>query len=530
MAYKPFPPPATYFGDHVLVVAPPGQGSRFASIQAAIDYAEAVIPVGEAVGILLAPGYYDEDVILRRDNVHFNGLAGGLGGVMVKSLTVSDCTPASIALFNASGNPAVLVEDATGNRQHGIPETNQYDPLPANVTISPTVGAITHNNLGFRIQSARQLAPIAGDGSLGVGPNSFTSAGAYTFQGNEGGWIIRISGSLLGNDGDYTITGFVGAPPTGTVTINPAPPGGPEGGLTWALYHPENLTQIGGGTFQFEYLDGISNVTTLIAAVAGDPLATTLYTVTGDVPATFFPEGYSYDFVLYTGTKVKTFSMTNIRPARRSNVPAWFAGSGWNPGAGQYNLDSAIYSLRFLGAPVPGNTFLRDVGALISMAFETADGAHPGAPTGVYACNANSPVFLCSVIGEGAVLRNCGSCLSLWSGCFAPAVSDYDATLPEPADNSRQGFGSIKGAYLGGLYATGPDGNNGMVFGTEIMGELKTEATSAQAYTTLVNSAVFGSITIVNLGPSIAMMMGRYMAPCGGAGAAGFSETVGFGT
>lgn len=132
---------STYLGNHVLEVAPRGQGARFKWVQDAIDHAEVKIPVGEDVGILLAPGYYDEDVVLRRNLTHLNGLAGGMAGVGVRSMTVTDATLASLAAFNLSGNPADLVEDATGSRQHGVPRSDVYDPGgPLSFTITPLAG------------------------------------------------------------------------------------------------------------------------------------------------------------------------------------------------------------------------------------------------------------------------------------------------------------------------------------------------------------------------------------------------------
>lgn len=103
--------PLTPIATNVLHVGPAGSGARFSSVQSAIDWAVANIPDGDPVGVLIAPGNYNEDVILRRNNTHFNGLTGGLGGTVIKSFTLTDCTVASVLAFNASGNFGDLVED-----------------------------------------------------------------------------------------------------------------------------------------------------------------------------------------------------------------------------------------------------------------------------------------------------------------------------------------------------------------------------------------------------------------------------------
>jgi hypothetical protein len=346
--------PSTYFGDHVLSVAPAGQGAQFSSIQAAIDYADVSLPDGDGVGILVAPGYYDEDVILRRDNTHFNGLAGGLGGIVVKSMCVSDCTLASIANFRDpahadKGDPTLLVRDAARFAAKAIP---------------------------------------------------------------------------------------------------------------------------------------------------------------------------------------RTISFTNIRFGRRTNVPAWFSGTDgvWDPSTSKYNHDSALFSFSALGAPVAGTTFCGDVLAFISCVTDTAAGAVVNAPNGYYFCYAGNPVFLNSLMGDGVVTHNCGGCLLLKAIALSPLVTFYDATEAEPAGSARQGFGMLGLQAMAGVYAIGPNGNNGFSFGSTIDTEYKTEATDVTAFSYFLNTCINGNLEITNLGPSILMQMGRYSNPCAGAGAAGFTEVVGFGT
>lgn len=346
--------PSTYFGDHVLTVAPAGQGAQFDSIQAAIDYADAALPDGDGVGILIAPGTYNEDVILRRDQTHFNGLAGGLGGIVVKSMCVSDCTLASIANFRDpahadKGDPTKLVRDAVRFATKAIP---------------------------------------------------------------------------------------------------------------------------------------------------------------------------------------RTISFTNIRFGRSVNAPAWFSGTDgvWDPSTSKYNHDSALFSFSALGAPVAGTTFCEDVLALIGCVTDTAAGAVPDAPNGYYFCYAGNPVFLNALAGDGVVTHNVGGCLLLKSVAFSPMVTFYDAAEAEPAGSARQGFAALGLEAFAGMYAIGPNGNNGFAIGSTINAEYKTESTDAAAFTFLLNTTINGNLEITNVGPSILLQMGRYASPCAGAGAAGFSEFIGFGT
>jgi len=343
--------PSTYFGDHVLSIAPAGQGAQFSSVQDAITFAEASLPVGEAVAFLLAPGYYDEDVICRRDNCHFNGLAGGLGGIVIKSMCVSDCTLASIANFR--------------------------DPAHA-------------------------------------------------------------------DKGDTT---------------------------------------------------------KLVEDVA-------------------LPQ------------KPSTISFTNLRFGRGTNVPAWFSGTDgvWDPSTSKYNHDSALFSFSALGAPVAATTFLQDVCAFINCVTDTAAGAVPDAPNGFFLCRAGNPAFLSCIAGDGIVLHNVAGCLMLKSLSFTPMVSFYDTTEAEPAGSTGDGFALMDVQAFAGVYAIGPDGNNGLSIGSTINTEYKTESTNAAAFSYFLNTCINGNLEITNVGPSILLAMGRYSNPCAGAGAAGFTEIVGFGT
>jgi len=97
-------------GDNIFVAAP---NAAYLTVQSAVDAAVAAGP-SEATPklVLVAPGFWNEDVLCRRSCVHFQGL-GGQGVAVLNSLTFSECTVASINNFNASGNPADLVLDAT---------------------------------------------------------------------------------------------------------------------------------------------------------------------------------------------------------------------------------------------------------------------------------------------------------------------------------------------------------------------------------------------------------------------------------
>jgi hypothetical protein len=95
-------------GSRVYVVGVPGSGCPYSTVQSAIAAAETgyVAPLPNRA-VLVTPGDYDEDALVRQNNVHFFGL----GRPRVGSLTFSDCTLKSIDIFNASGAWTDLVAD-----------------------------------------------------------------------------------------------------------------------------------------------------------------------------------------------------------------------------------------------------------------------------------------------------------------------------------------------------------------------------------------------------------------------------------
>lgn len=348
--------PAFPLGSTILTVGPVGSGCQFTSITTALAHAD-TLPPGP-IGILLNPAYYDEDVVLRHNDIHFTGIAGGLGGVVIKSMCVSDCTLASIDAFRLNSSPdkgdfSKLVRDAT---IHSVP-------------------------------------------------------------------------------------------------------------------------------------------------------------------------------------RVVTF--TNVRFHRRTNSPAWFAGTDgvWDPwnglgGGAKYNHDSALYSFMALGAAVPSTQFLDDVCALITCVTDTAVGSVPDAPNGHLFVRAGNPVYLGGVAGDGAQLHNSGGCMMFGGvGGFGACVSFYDDTEPEPNASPRQGFALIGCDMLGGLFAIGKDGNNAMALRC-LFGGWKTEATVVGPGTAATHAYCgnMGAFEITNVGPTLLGLMPRYLVPIAGAGAAGYTEVVGFGT
>lgn len=103
-------PGGSPLGTRVFVVGP---GCAYATVQAAVTAAEAAGPTeATPMQIFIMPGFYNEDVLVRRTCVHLHGL-GGQGAVVLNSLTFSECTVASINNFNASGDPTQLILDAT---------------------------------------------------------------------------------------------------------------------------------------------------------------------------------------------------------------------------------------------------------------------------------------------------------------------------------------------------------------------------------------------------------------------------------
>jgi len=226
----------------------------------------------------------------------------------------------------------------------------------------------------------------------------------------------------------------------------------------------------------------------------------------------------------------RTMSFTNIRFARRTNVPAWFSGTDgvWDPSTSKYCHDSALYSFRALGAPVAGTTFLEDVCAFVNCVTDTAVGSIPNAPNGFYFCFAGNPVFLNSLTGDGVQAHNCGGVLLLNSLGFSPVVAFSDSAEPMPSVGYTSGFAVLGGTFMAGMYAIGAEGVCPFVMAATINAEFKTEATVA-ASTFMANSCVNGNIEITNVGPGIAFFLGRYVAGVG-AGIGGLAVTVGLGT
>lgn len=97
----------TQLGTHVLPVSPTGLGCRFKSVQDAISYAEDTFSPSERALILLSPGTYDEDVLIRKEGINIRGVGGE---PVIKSVTVSDCTIASIDAFTAHGSDYTLLQ------------------------------------------------------------------------------------------------------------------------------------------------------------------------------------------------------------------------------------------------------------------------------------------------------------------------------------------------------------------------------------------------------------------------------------
>jgi len=242
------------------------------------------------------------------------------------------------------------------------------------------------------------------------------------------------------------------------------------------------------------------------------------------------------DPTIHSIPRIVTFS--NCRFHRRVNSPVWFAGTDgvWDPwnglgGGPKYNHDSALYGFMALGAAVPNTEFLDDVLAMVTAVTDTPAGVVPDAPCGFLFVRAGNPVFLGGVVGDGCQMHNCGSCMVIHAGGFAGMVNFYDDTEPEPAASPRQGFGMIASEALGGLFAIGKDGNNAMAL-KSLFGGWKTEATAAGPATAATHAGCvnMGPLEITNVGPTLLGMMPRYMVPCAGAGAAGYSEIIGLGT
>jgi hypothetical protein len=99
-------------GNFVFIAGPLAAGVTYPTAQAAADAAAAAALAnpGQNMVVLLTPGYYPEDVLIRSDRIRVFGL-GAIGAVVVESLTWTDSTLAGLAAFNATGLPASLVRD-----------------------------------------------------------------------------------------------------------------------------------------------------------------------------------------------------------------------------------------------------------------------------------------------------------------------------------------------------------------------------------------------------------------------------------
>ena len=168
--------------------APGGNGSwasPFDTVQAGVDYVSG-LPLSSFEGavVLIMPGTYAEDVVIRRSDVHLQGL-GGQNVVIIKSVTITDCTLASIAAFNASGDPTVLVDAALPDR----PKNNHLRAVTLNRQLN--VPAWT----GDAIASFRALgSPVEG--------NDFCGNELLSWQCN----VVQAAGAAAGKGGLFTAT------------------------------------------------------------------------------------------------------------------------------------------------------------------------------------------------------------------------------------------------------------------------------------------------------------------------------------
>ncbi len=169
---------ADLFGAGVFRV---GSGAHdvYSTVQAAATAAEAAVVAGTYARalVLIAPGTYLEDVLVRTDKVDLIG-QGPQGSVIVRSYTISDATAASIAIFNGNGLKASLAIDAALTN----PPT---DNIAQNVKFIRDAGAAAW--VGDARASVRLLgAPVAG--------GTFLSTGAV-FENCE---IGKANGSAAG--------------------------------------------------------------------------------------------------------------------------------------------------------------------------------------------------------------------------------------------------------------------------------------------------------------------------------------------
>jgi hypothetical protein len=151
-------PRVRHLGNRTFVVTPQ---SQYTTIQAAVVAAEALIPFPSYYNgaiILVGPGDWAEDVVIRHDSIHLVGLCGQ-GCTKIRSVTYTDATLVSLAAFNASGDPSVLVKDATLLHP---PSNNQIREIEIDRWVNSPVWA------GDARASLRILgSPVAGTSFMG---------------------------------------------------------------------------------------------------------------------------------------------------------------------------------------------------------------------------------------------------------------------------------------------------------------------------------------------------------------------------
>ena len=102
-----------------------GDRAEYATIQAAVDAAEAAAPTVTTPACILIPvKQWDEDVVIRKSFVHLQGMVGQ-GACRIRSVTYTNATAASIATYETSDDPADLVAQT----QVDIPSDNQIRDL-----------------------------------------------------------------------------------------------------------------------------------------------------------------------------------------------------------------------------------------------------------------------------------------------------------------------------------------------------------------------------------------------------------------
>jgi hypothetical protein len=195
---------------------------------------------------------------------------------------------------------------------------------------------------------------------------------------------------------------------------------------------------------------------------------------------------------------------------RTVNVPAW--------------VGDALFSCRVLAAPVAGNTMSSDITAFICCVFEQAFGVPGGTPGGILTAHGNYHACVSCVVSGGLKMRNATQVMLFGSDSFETTEVFYNPAFPEPFDNSNGGIVKF-GGFIGGLHLTGTNGRVQFFMGVRMMG---VEIDSTGDATQMWDCKVFGGFNINNLGPTVVFYGGRYFAPIGGVGAAGFTGIVGF--